>query len=135
MEVDTGAALSLIRLATYHALWPQDQTPPLKKTDVKLKSYAKTEIHVKGTIDVEVEYQGKVTIVTAKIFIDATAKPRFCKARPVPYTLQAKVETEINQLVKQGVLEPVQFFEWATPVVLVLSEMAPCVFVVTIRLP
>ena len=36
--------------------------------------------------------------------------------------LQTKVETEINQLVKEGVLEPVQFSVWATPVVPVLKQ-------------
>lgn len=40
----------------------------------------------------------------------------------VPYALKAKVEAEIDRLVKEGVLEPVQFSEWATPVVPVLKK-------------
>ena len=142
MEVDTEAALSLISKTTYHSLWP-DKAPPLKKSNIKLKSYTNTEIDVEGVIDVEVEYQkqranlqllivagsgpsllgrnwlqrngikldwsplnhivstnshsdiqaimaqhdnlfqaglGKITIATAKIYIDANVKPCFSRA-------------------------------------------------------
>lgn len=58
----------------------------------------------------------------AKIYMDKDAQPRFCRARQVPYALKAKVEAEIDRLVKEEVLEPVQFSEWATPVVPVLKK-------------
>lgn len=43
--------------------------------------------------------------------------PKFCKARPVPLALREKVENEIDRLVHNQVLVPVDHREWATPVV------------------
>ena len=48
--------------------------------------------------------------------------PKFCKARPVPYALRGKVETELERLTKEGIIEPVQFADWAVPIVPVLKS-------------
>ena len=45
------------------------------------------------------------------------ARPKFCKARPVPYALQEAVEAEYNRLESEGIVERVEFSEWATPMV------------------
>ena len=58
---------------------------------------------------------------TDKIDIDPAVRPCFCRARPVPYALQSLVERELDQLVQQGILEPVQFAEWAASIVPVLK--------------
>ena len=47
------------------------------------------------------------------------ARPKFCKARPVPHALQEAVEVEYNRLESEGIVERVEFSEWATPVVYV----------------
>ena len=39
MEVDTGAALSLISKATYSKLWPAGQGPQLRKPAIRLRTY------------------------------------------------------------------------------------------------
>jgi len=65
---------------------------------------------------------GKLEGETAKIYIDSDAKPQFYRARQVPYTLKVQVEAEIDRLVKEGVIKPVQFSEWAAPVVPVLKR-------------
>ena len=183
MEVDTGAALSIISQETFNTLWPATSAPIVHATDTKLKSYTGEVIGVKGTIEVEVEYEdqkaklplvivdgkgptllgrnwlhhlrldwsqlhhiqtdaheadiqsiidrhpdlfqeglGKVSGTKATIYIDDDkVKPRFMRARQVPYALHAKVEAEIDRLVREEVLEPVQFSQWATPVVPVLK--------------
>ena len=54
--------------------------------------------------------------------IDPKATPRFCKARPIPYAFKAKVEEELERLVGEGTLEPVQFADWAAPIVPVLKS-------------
>ena len=57
----------------------------------------------------------------AHISVDPNATPRFCKARPVPYALYGKVDEELQRLEKDGILEPVQFADWAAPIVTVLK--------------
>lgn len=58
----------------------------------------------------------------AKIHIDLGATPRFCKARTVPYSMRVKVEEELDRLVQEGTLEPVQLADWAAPIVPVLKH-------------
>ena len=57
----------------------------------------------------------------AKILVDSDARPRFHKARPVPYAMKGKVEEELDRLQKEGVIEPIQFADWAAPIVAVLK--------------
>ena len=45
------------------------------------------------------------------------ARPRYCKARPVPYALQEAVEAECNRLESEGIVERVEFSDRATPMV------------------
>ena len=49
----------------------------------------------------------------AKIETDPGATPHFCKARTVPY---AKVQEELDRLVAEGTLEPVDYSDRAAPV-------------------
>ena len=60
---------------------------------------------------------GTVKGITAKLEMKPDARPRFCKARPVPYALQEAVEAEYNRLESEGIVERVEFSEWATPMV------------------
>ena len=65
---------------------------------------------------------GHIKNMKAKIYVDADAKPRFFRARPVPYALRQGIEKELERLLKDGVIEQVQFSEWAAPVVPVLKK-------------
>ena len=58
----------------------------------------------------------------AKIHVDSTAKPVFCRARTVPYTFRNQVEAELKRLQEEGTLEPVETAEWAAPIVPVLKQ-------------
>ena len=58
----------------------------------------------------------------AKLHIDPQAVPKYCKAHPVLYRMRAKVEEELQLLVNQGTLEPVQYADWAVPIVSVLKK-------------
>ena len=58
----------------------------------------------------------------AKIEVDPDPIPHFCKARTLPYSMRAKVEEEIDRLVSEGILEPVEYADWAAPVVAVLKS-------------
>ncbi|KAK3709328.1 hypothetical protein QZH41_006929 [Actinostola sp. cb2023] len=57
----------------------------------------------------------------AKIYVDSNTQPRFVKARPVPYAMKEKIERELDRLVSEGILSPVEFSEWAAPIVPVLK--------------
>lgn len=54
----------------------------------------------------------------AKIHIDPGAQPRFCKARPVPYAMRTLVEEELERLQSKGIIEPVEFADWAAQEIL-----------------
>ena len=58
----------------------------------------------------------------AQIQIDPSATPKFCKARKVPYAYRALVNKELDRLVDQGILTPVQFANWVAPIVPVLKS-------------
>ena len=57
----------------------------------------------------------------AKIFVDPSVPPRFCKARSVPYAMKPLVEAELEKLVDQGILTPVQHADWAAPIVPIMK--------------
>ena len=58
----------------------------------------------------------------ATIVVDPNARPRFWKARSVPYAYRGLVEEELNRLVQEGILEPVEMSDWASPIVPVLKS-------------
>ena len=60
--------------------------------------------------------------VEAKIFVAPNAQPRFYKPRPVPYALKDKVEKELERLQADGIITPVQFSDWAAPIVPVVKS-------------
>lgn len=49
------------------------------------------------------------------------AKPVFCKPRPLPLAWKDKIETQLRELIKNGVLEPIDNSDWGTPIVPVLK--------------
>ena len=45
----------------------------------------------------------------AKIYVDLGAQPKYCKAQSVPYAMRGKVEEELERLMSEGIIKPVQF--------------------------
>ena len=64
---------------------------------------------------------GMVRGVTAKLHVDPQARPKFYRPRSLPYAMREKVEEELECLHKQGIIELVQFSDWAAPIVPVLK--------------
>ena len=176
MEIDTGAALSLVSEATFKKLWKEK--PALAPTQVRLCFYSGQPIPVVGSVKVNVVYKqqsarlpllvvqgdgpsllgrnwlsqlkldwqeihhlsttplqtfldkydsvfqeglGTLKDFKARIYVDPEAKPRYCKARSVPYAMRQMVEDKLARLVEEGTLEPVQFASWAAPILPVLK--------------
>ena len=57
----------------------------------------------------------------ARLEIDPQAQPRFSKARSVPYAMKKGIEEELDRLVEEGTLQPVDYSDWAAPIVAVLK--------------
>ena len=60
--------------------------------------------------------------VKINIPVSEEAKPKFFKARSVPYALKSRVEDELDKLEGQGVWKKVKYSKWAAPVVVVLKD-------------
>ena len=52
-------------------------------------------------------------------------KQRYCKPRPVQHALRAKVEVELHRLQEEGLFRPVDYSEWAAPIVHVCKSAGP----------
>ena len=64
---------------------------------------------------------GTIKGVTAQLKLKENATPQFFKPRPVPFALKEKIAEELKRLERIGVLEKVEFSDWATPIVPVLK--------------
>ena len=165
MEVDTGAAVSLMSETTQKKLFSQAK---LQKMTMKLQTYTAEALSVLGTLEVQVEYGnyvGKHNLVVVsgndptlfgrdwlmdikldwsslgvanvlqkpltlkgllttysdvfkeelgtlssfkvKLSLKQGSKPKFCRARQVPYALRESVDKELQRLEFLGVIESV----------------------------
>ena len=69
---------------------------------------------------------GELKGTTAKIHVDAGTHPIFRRANKVPFALRAEVERELDRLLSLGVIEPVEFSDWAAPIVPVVKPDGLC---------
>ena len=174
MEVNTGAAISIISEHTYNRLFSDHQ---LSKPSVKLRTYTEEQIKVIGEIKAEADDEqksflplvvvegdgpslmgrnwlkeirlpwkriryveiantakqlqsllnnfsevfedklGKITRFEASLSLKAGATPKFHKPRNVPIALKEKISKELDRLEAEGILERVNYSDWAAPVV------------------
>ena len=63
------------------------------------------------------EERGCIEKVKVKLELEEGANPKFYKPRPVPFAIKDKVGEELNKMVNDGVLEKVDYSNWATPIV------------------
>ena len=81
-----------------------------------------TMLSLQQVLDKHSEGLGELRDVTAKIYIDKDERPRFFPARPVSFAMRKKVEEELQRLQSMGVIQPVQFSDWAAPIVPVMKN-------------
>ncbi|XP_064470361.1 uncharacterized protein LOC135385115 [Ornithodoros turicata] len=63
--------------------------------------------------------------VKVQLQFQAEARPKFCKAIPIPFALRAAVEKDLERQVNNGVLTPVEVSHWATPMAAVPEPNGP----------
>ena len=68
------------------------------------------------------EELGTIKGATAKLHVIPDAKPRFCRPRSVPYALRSRVDQALEKLEADGIIEAVDFSEWAAPIVPVVKQ-------------
>ncbi|XP_046959671.1 uncharacterized protein K02A2.6-like [Vanessa cardui] len=64
------------------------------------------------------EYKGPLV----SLHVRADATPKFLKARAIPFPLKQQVNEELNKMVDQGILTPVNYSNWATPLRIVKKD-------------
>ena len=69
--------------------------------------------------DLFVDELGTIKPFSAKLHVNPQDKPKFFKARTVPYALKGAIDDELDRLEREGILEKVTHSEWATPIVAV----------------
>ena len=65
------------------------------------------------------EELGMIKTFCAELNVDAAVKPKFFKARTVPFALRTTIENELDRLKREGIVEKVTHSEWTTPIVTV----------------
>ena len=68
------------------------------------------------------ETLGTISPFQAKLSVTPDAQPKFFKPRSVPSALRERVESELDCLERDGVLEKTYYSEWAAPVVAVPKQ-------------
>ena len=114
LVVVEGSGPSLLGRNWLHHItldWSNIRTVLLEKDELRklLQEYAEVFSDELGTI----------TPVKAKLEVSPSAVPRFHRPRPVAYALKPLVEQELDRLEKAGVLERVDYSDWAAPIVTV----------------
>eukprot|EP00731_Ephydatia_muelleri_P018713 Em0011g753a len=77
----------------------------------------KVEVLVKGFPEVFNDNLGEIHPFKARLVLKEGAQPVFCRPRSVPFAIKEQIETELERLEKTGVICPVKYSEWATPIV------------------
>lgn len=65
---------------------------------------------------------GTFTKYKIKLHLKQHVKPIFFKARSMAFALREKVDKELDRLVAEGILKPVEYSEYASPIVPVLKR-------------
>ena len=60
--------------------------------------------------------------MTAHLKVKAGVQPRLCILRSVPFSLKPGIEVDMSRLESLGVIEPVEYSDWAVPVVPVAKK-------------
>lgn len=99
---------------------------PTFETDLSLMYNESNEFDVSRFsskyCDVFADGLGRFTGGTVSVTVREGARPVFMRARPLAYALREPVERALDQMVRDGILTPVERSDWATPIVPVVKK-------------
>lgn len=73
--------------------------------------------------DVFKDELGTLKGTKATIHVKQDSTPRFFRPWSVPFAMRAKVDEEIDRLLKENIISPVKYAEWAAPIVPILKPI------------
>ena len=94
----------------------------VKDTCPRLLGRDWSTVHRMDSVDYAKHFPELFSEGLGTLHIDDKVILRCFKPRPVPLALRGKVETELNMLQAQGVIQPVEHSDWAAPIVPVLKS-------------
>lgn len=62
---------------------------------------------------------GTIKSFKARIYLKQNATPKFFKSRSIPFAQLTAFKKEAERMVNEGIWKPLQFSEWASPIVLI----------------
>lgn len=65
---------------------------------------------------------GKFNKGIIKLSVKPEAQPVHCRPRPVPYALRDRIDAELDRMMSEGIISPVETSDWGTPVVPVIKR-------------
>ncbi|XP_058046928.1 uncharacterized protein LOC131202197 isoform X2 [Ahaetulla prasina] len=124
MEVDTGSSITIISWDTVARNLPEVAKRQLQtqKLRVEVTGVHSSGVNLKDELlkefeDVFQDCLGKYVGTPISFNLDPQMAPIRLKARWVPFALKPKIDRELDKLVNQGILVPVDHAKWETPIV------------------
>ncbi|KAI4896177.1 hypothetical protein NFI96_020575 [Prochilodus magdalenae] len=129
VTVDNQSAVKTLPIIVVDGDGPNVGRGWLKELSMEIQPVNKVEVKSKLRLDEVLEKHaevfkeelGQLRGPKAKIQVDSEAQPRFYKPRPIPYAVKPLVEQELQRLVEEQIIQPVQISDWAAPIVPVMK--------------
>ncbi|KAG8174786.1 hypothetical protein JTE90_013186 [Oedothorax gibbosus] len=132
MQIDTGACVSILPEYLYRGI-PELKRKPLIGDKVSLTTYQGEPwmcwLKLRSTFKIKKlkkKYAkvfgpqiGEIKGKEVNLHLKPNTVPKFCKARPLPYTIKPLVDKELDVLERAGIIARVPYSDWLTPIVVV----------------
>ena len=60
---------------------------------------------------------GTISNYTAVLRVKESATPKFHRPRPVPFAIREAIDSELDRIEQNGIIEKVDYAQWAAPIV------------------